>query len=64
MDLFVTLERYLQVAAEAKIKKYRNMYNLVARNIGFMPLVVSTSGRLHMDFIRLACLHAAQEATQ
>ena len=31
---------------------------------GFMPLVDSTSGRLHADLICLVCRHATKEAMQ
>ena len=31
--------------------------------MGFLPLVVNTSGRLHEDFIRLLFLHAHREAS-
>ena len=58
------LDRPLQVAAVAKIKKHRDQYNLSDSDIGFLPLVVTTSGRLHADFIRLVYLHATKEATQ
>ena len=42
------------------ITKHRDLYNLLPDDIGFLPLVASTSGRLNADFIRLAYLHATE----
>ena len=51
----------LEKAAYDKIKKHRDLYNLLLGDIGFLPLVASTSGRLNADFIRLVYLHATKE---
>ena len=50
----------LEKAAYDKIKKHRDLYNLLLGDIGFLPLVASTSGRLNADFIRLAYLRATE----
>ena len=54
-------DRPLEKAAHDKIKKHRDLYNLLPGDIGFLPLVASTSGRLNADFIRLVYLHATRE---
>ena len=54
-------QRSLEQAARDKIKKHRDAYNLLQGDIGFLPLVASTSGRLNADFIRLVHLHATKE---
>ena len=36
----------IEQAARDKIAKHRNLYNLLPGDLGFLPLVVSTSGRL------------------
>ena len=46
-------DRPIEQEAREKIAKHRNLYNLLPGDIGFLPLVVSTSGRLNADFIRL-----------
>ena len=43
----------IEQAARDKIAKHRKLYNLLQGDIGFLPLVASTSGRLDADFIRL-----------
>ena len=54
-------DRPIEQEARDKITKHRKLYNLLPGNIGFLPLVVSTSGRLNADFIRLIYLHATKE---
>ena len=54
-------DRPIEQEAREKIAKHRNLYNLLPGDIGFLPLVVSTSGRLNADFIRLVYLHATKE---
>ena len=54
-------DRPIEQAARDKIAKHRNLYNLLPGDLGFLPLVVSTSGRLNADFIRLVFLHATKE---
>ena len=54
-------DRPIEQAARDKIAKHRNLYNLLPGDLGFLPLVVSTSGRLNADFIRLVHLHATME---
>ena len=39
-------QRSLEQAARDKIKKHRDAYNLLQGDIGFLPLVASTLGRL------------------
>ena len=54
-------DRPIEQAARDKIAKHRKLYNLLPGDLGFLPLVVSTSGRLNADFIRLVYLHATME---
>ena len=54
-------DRPIEQEARNKIRKHRNSYNLLSGDIGFLPLVASTSGRLNADFIRLVYLHATKE---
>ena len=45
-----------------KIRKYRTDYNNNPPNaISFMPVIASTSGRLHSEFVRLLFLQAHRE---
>ena len=54
-------DRPIEMEARDKIAKHRKLYNLLPGDIGLLPLVVSTSGRLNADFIRLVYLHATKE---
>jgi hypothetical protein len=62
MDNYITLyiqdiDKSLNEAAADKIRKYRADYNNNPPNaISFMPVIVSTSDRLHSEFIRLLFL--------
>ncbi len=48
------LDQSLNDAAVDKIRKYRTDYNNRPPSpVSFMPTIVSTSGRLHSDFVRL-----------
>ena len=48
------LDRPLNEAAADKIRQYRAGYNNRPSNaISFMPVIASTSGRLHSEFVRL-----------
>ena len=45
-----------------KIRKYRADYNNnPPRGVAFMPAIASTSGRLHMEFIRILFLQSHRE---
>ncbi len=56
------IDRSLNEAAAYKIRKYRADYNNNPPNdISYMPAIVSTSGRLHSEFIRLLFLQAHRE---
>ncbi len=47
------LDQSLHVGAPDKMRKYRDEYNNnPPRGLGFMTVFVSTSGRLHSEFIR------------
>ncbi len=49
-------------AAADKIRKYRADYNNRPPSaVSFMPAIASTSGRLHIQFIRLLFLQAHRE---
>ena len=56
------LDRSLNEAAADKIRKYRSDYNNNPPSVvSFMDTIVSTSGRLHSEFIRLLFLQAHRE---
>jgi hypothetical protein len=56
------IDKSLNDSAADKIRKYRADYNNNPHNaISFMPVIVSTSGRLHSEFIRLLFLQAHRE---
>ena len=51
------LDRSLNETATDKIRKYRSDYNNNPPNtVSFMPTIVSTSGRLHSEFVRILFL--------
>ena len=55
-------DKSLNEAAADKIRKYRADYNNNPPNtVSFMPTIVSTSGRLHSEFVRLLFLQAHRE---
>jgi hypothetical protein len=48
--------------AADKVRKYRTDYNMNPPNtVSFMPAIASTSGRLHIEFVRLLFLQAYRE---
>ncbi len=56
------LDQSLNDAAADKIRRYRADYNNnPPRDVGFMTAIVSTSGRLHSEFIRILFLQAHRE---
>ena len=56
------IDRSLNEAATDKIRKYRSDYNNnPPTSVSFMPVITSTSGRLHSEFIRLLFLQAHRE---
>ncbi len=56
------IDRSLNETAAEKIRIYRADYNNNPPNsVSFMPVIVSTSGRLHSEFIRLLFLQAHRE---
>ncbi len=56
------IDRSLNEAADDKIRKYRADYNNNPPNtVSFMSVIVSTSGRLHSEFVRLLFLQAHRE---
>ena len=56
------IDKSLNEAAADKIRKYRADYNNnPLSTISFMPVIVSTSGRLHSEFIRLLFSQAHRE---
>ena len=58
METYITLNE----AADDKILKYRADYdNNPPISVAFMPVIASTSGRLHSEFIRLLFLQAHRE---
>ena len=56
------LDQSLNDATTDKIRKYRADYNnRPPTAVSFMPVIVSTSGRLHSEFVRLLFLQAHRE---
>jgi hypothetical protein len=56
------LDQSLNETAVDKIRKYRADYNnRLPSVVSFMPDIVSTSGRLHSEFVRLLFLQAHRE---
>jgi hypothetical protein len=55
------MDKSLNEAAADKIRKYRDDYNNNPNTISFMPVIASTSGRLHSEFIRILFLQAHRE---
>ncbi len=56
------INRSLSETVTDNIRKYRVDYNNNPPNfISFMPTIVSTSGRLHSEFVRLLFLQAHRE---
>jgi len=53
----------LNKAARMKIRHYRQIYADRPDPIVFLPIAVSTSGRVYEDFARLLFLHAHREAS-
>jgi hypothetical protein len=49
--------------ARIKIRHCRNLYLNHLDPIGFIPLAVDTTGRMHDEFIRLLFLHTHREAS-
>ena len=61
----IDVDRSLNEAATDKIRKYHADYSDYNNNppnaISFMPAIVSTSGRLHSEFVSLLFLQAHRE---
>jgi hypothetical protein len=56
------IDRSLNETSTDKIRKYRADYNNNPPDvISFMPIIASTSGRLHSEFVRLLFLHTHRE---
>ncbi len=56
------LDRSLNDVAPDKLRKYRTDYNFnPTRGVGFIPGIPSTSGRLHIEFIRILFLQVHRE---
>ena len=56
------LDKSLNDVSADKIRKYRSDYNNNPTSaVAFMPTMVSTSGRLHSEFIRILFLQAHRE---
>ena len=56
------IDRSLNETVTDKTRKYRADYNNnPPSSVAFMPIIASTSGRLHSEFVRLVFLQAHQE---
>jgi hypothetical protein len=56
------VDRSLNEVADDKIRKYRGDYNNNPPDtVSFIPDIVSTSGRLHSEFVRLLFLQPHRE---
>jgi hypothetical protein len=56
------LDAPLRLAAQRKINSYRQQY-ADNQNISFLPAIMTTSSRMHGDFLRLLFLQAHRETT-
>jgi hypothetical protein len=54
---------FLKKAVRIKIRHYRQTYAARPDPIVFLPIVVSTSGRVYEDFTRMHFLHVHREAS-
>ena len=57
------INRTLREAAQKKVPKYQNSY-ANDHNITCMPAIVSTTGRLDAEFLRLLFWHAHRESEE
>ncbi len=58
----INLDQSLNNTTADKVRKYHADYNMNPPNtVSFMPAIVSTSGRLHSEFVRLLFLQAHRE---
>ena len=58
------IDRSLNETAADKIRKYRSDYNNNPPScVSFIPVIASTSGRLHSEFVRLLFLQDNRETT-
>ncbi len=56
------LDQSLNDTGADKLRKHHADYNFnPSRGVGFIPVVASTSGRLHIEFIRISFLQAHRE---
>ena len=49
-------------AASAKVQKYREDYSASDVNKAFLPALLSTSGRIHGEFLRLLYIFAPSDS--
>ena len=56
------LDAPLCIAAHRKLTRYRQQY-ADNQNISFLPAIMTTSSRIHGEFLRLLFLHAHRETT-
>ena len=50
----------LNNAADVKVRRYREAYTAPDRLLAFLPSIMSTSGRIHGEFLRLHILSHRQ----
>ena len=56
------LDAPLRLAAQRKVNGYRQQY-ADNQNISFLPAIMTTSSRMHGEFLRLLFLQAHRETT-
>jgi hypothetical protein len=56
------LDAPLRIAAQRKLNSYRQQY-AYNQNISFLPAIMTTSSRMHGEFLRLLFLEAHRETT-
>ena len=54
----------LNNAADAKVRKYREAYAAPDRLLAFLPAIMSTSGRIHGEFLRLLYILSHRQAVK
>ena len=52
----------LNNAADVNVRKYRDAYALPYPLLAFLPAIMSTSGRIHREFLRLLHILSHRQA--
>ena len=58
----LTPDMLLNNAADVKVRRYREAYAAPDRLLAFLPAIMSTSGRIHGEFLRLLHILSHRQA--